>query len=110
MGIHNYMTVGRKLNLEDDRSNLITGLVITAVVLGGCYYIAYQRAKECNRKIAWLNQNMARLKDQSRRQGEAYSQIVTQNNIQQQRITDLERENQLMARQLSDRLSQESDS
>jgi hypothetical protein len=110
MGIHNYMAVGRKLNLEDGRSNRITGLIVTTVVLSGCFYLSYQMAKERSKKIALLNQSMDRPKDQSRRQGEAYSQLVEVNTTQKQRIADLERENQLIARQLSDRASQASDS
>jgi hypothetical protein len=110
MGIHDYMAVGRKLSIEDDRSNLIAGLIVTTVVLSGCFYLSYQLAKERNKKIALLSQSMDRLKDQNKRQGDAFSKLVEQNNNQQQRITDLERENQLIARQLGDRLSQESDS
>jgi hypothetical protein len=110
MEIYNYMAVGRKLSMEDDRSNLIAGLIVTTGVLSGCFYLSYQLAKKRSKKIALLNQSMDRLKDQSRRQGEAFTQLVEQNNAQQQRVTDLERENQLIARQLSDRLSQVSDS
>jgi hypothetical protein len=110
MGIHDYMAVGRKLSIEDDRSNLIAGLFVTTVVLSGCFYLSYQLAKERNKKIALLNQNMDRLKDQNRRQGEAFSQLVEENTTQQQRIIDLERENQVLASRLSDKLTQETDS
>jgi hypothetical protein len=110
MGIHDYMAVGRKLSMEDDRSNLITGLIITTVILGGCCYFSYHLAKERNKKIAWVHQNLDWLKDQNRRQGEAFSQLLEENTSQQQRITDLERENQVLASRLSDKLTQETDS
>jgi hypothetical protein len=106
MGIHDYMAVGRKLSMEDDRANVISSLIITTVFLGGCCYFSYHLAKERSKKISWLNQNLDKLKDQSRRQGEAFSKLVEENHAQQQRIIDMERDNQLLAGRLSDKLVQ----
>jgi hypothetical protein len=80
------------------------------VVFGGYYCYSYRLAKERNRQIAWLHQHLEKLKDQNRRQGEAYSQLVEANTTQQQRINYLERENQVLAGRLGDNVTQEADS
>jgi len=98
--------MGRKLCKEDDRSNLITGLVITVVALGGGLYLYYRVVKQRNKSIAFLNQGIDQLKDQNRRQGEAYSRLEKENSEQQQKIYDLEKYNQSLANQMSEKEKQ----
>jgi hypothetical protein len=107
MNLYEYMAVGRKLSKQDNQSNQIAGLIVTTIVIGGCWYITYRLAIERAKKISWLNQSMDQLKDQKNNLGEANSRLTRENALQKQKILDLEREKQSLARQLNDNQKQE---
>jgi hypothetical protein len=107
MNLYEYMAVGRKLSKQDNQSNQIAGLIVTTIVIGGCWYITYRLANERAKKISWLNHSMDQLKDQKNQLVEANSRLTQENALQKQKIHNLERENQSLARQLKEKQKQE---
>ena len=107
MNLYEYMAVGRKLSKQDNQSNQIAGLIVTTLVIGGCWYVTYRLAKERAKKISWLNYSVDQLKDQKNQLGEVNSQLTQENALQKQKIHNLEREKQSLARQLKEKQKQE---
>ena len=103
MTIHEHMALGRKLSKADDKSNTVIFLALTVVGLGVVYYVQLQNLKKYKNQNMWLQQDNSRLKTQNRQQGEAYSSLLQENTLQQERIAILERDKQAIANQLMEK-------
>ena len=99
---YEYMAMGRKLCKADQRSNTVTGLVITTVVLGGYLYLQYRMMQEQNKIIKKQIMDIDQLNEHFKRQSQTINNLTEENRKQRQAIIDLERTNQVWAKEIKD--------
>jgi predicted Holliday junction resolvase-like endonuclease len=72
---YDYMAIGRKLSKADDRNNMVTGLIISTLVLGGCVYLQYRILKELKGEIFRFKQKIDDLNSRNNRQREIIDEL-----------------------------------
>ena len=92
---YEYMAIARKLTQNDNRKNLISGLVITIIVVGGISYLQYQKLKSQKEKIEEKNkENFTKSQDKARM---IYKKVRLQEIIDQ-----LKKSNELLKKKLQE--------
>ena len=91
MSNYEFMAMTKKLSDSDDQKNLITGLVITTIVIGGYAYLQYRAMQAQSREVLWLKNGITQLKEHNKRQVKLNQELSNKVVEQQAEITDLRR-------------------
>jgi cell division protein YceG involved in septum cleavage len=92
---YEYMAIARKLTENDDRKNLISGLVITIIVVGGISYWQYQKLKSQKEQIDQKNKENFRISQHNARM--IYEKFRLQGIIDQ-----LKKNNELLTKKMQE--------
>jgi cell division protein YceG involved in septum cleavage len=95
MSNNEYMAIARKLSENDNRKNLISGLVITIIVVVGISYLQYQKLKSQKEKIEEKNKENFRISQDKARM--IYEKFRLQGIIDQ-----LKKNNELLKKKLQE--------
>lgn len=92
---YEYMAIARKLTQNDNRKNLISGLVITIIVVGGISYLQYQKLKSQKKQMDQKNEENFRISQNNARM--IYDKFRLQGIIDQ-----LKKSNELLKKKLQE--------
>ena len=85
---YEYMAIAKKLSENDNRKNLITGLVITTVVVGGIAYWQYQKLKSQKEQIGQVKKENVRITERN-------AQLIYEKFMLQGKIDKLKKSNEV---------------
>jgi len=90
-----YVAMIKKLSEIDDRNNLITGLVITTIVIGGIAYFQYQKIKSQKEQIGQGKKENIRMFQQ-------YAQLFYEKFRLQGTVNQLKKSNELLTKKMQE--------
>lgn len=102
MNNNEYMEIARKLSENDDRKNLITGLVITTIVVGGITYLQYRAIQSLKENNIKLLQSNALKNDEIVRKSHQNARLIFEKYTLQETIKKLKEKNELLAKKIQE--------
>jgi hypothetical protein len=102
MNNYEYVEIARKLSENDDRKNLITGLVITTIIMGGITYLQYLSIKSQKEQSLRLSKEKDRIKEDNLRKSQQSSRLIFEKFTLQEAIKQLKEKNELLAKKIKE--------
>lgn len=102
MNNYEYVEIARKLSENDDRKNLITGLIITTIVLGGITYLQYRSNQSIKEKNTKLLQSNTLINDEIVRKSHQNARLIFEKYTLQETIKKLKEKNELLATKIQE--------
>ena len=102
MNNYEYVEIARKLSENDDRKNLITGLIITTIVVGGITYLQYRAIQSLKEKNIKLLHSKALINDEIVRKSQQNSRLISEKYTLQETIKKLKEKNELLATKIQE--------